>query len=112
MKAGPLNTLLTVYRPVAADNGNPLAASSTRWERCYDTHAERVRVSARALAEGSEQWVDYAPTYRIRLTRRPLADGWRVAERGDVAGRQYQITNIITDRAAGMVTIQCERVNL
>lgn len=111
MNAGPLSTRLTLYRPVASDSSNGFSKRTT-WEEAGTIAAERVRVNTKAMAENAEAWADYAPTFRIRLARRDLAEGWRIAERGDSPGRRYTITNIVTDRAFGMQTLSCERVNL
>lgn len=112
MKAGPMNTRLTLYRPKAAESGSVLMPGVAEWVEEGSVAAERVKISGRSMSENFEQWADYSAQFRIRMSRKPIAAGWRIRERGDGPEMQYVITNILKDRSLGMITLQCDRVNL
>ncbi len=112
MKAGPMNTRITLYRPESAESTGVLMPGIAQWVEDGSMAAERVKLTGRSMPENSEQWADYSALFRIRLSRRPITPGWRVRERGDGPDMQYVITNVIKDRALGMITLQCDRVNL
>ena len=112
MRAGPMNTRITFYRPKAAVSNGVLMPGVAEWVEEGSVAAERVKLSGRSVPENFEQWADYSAQFRIRMSRKPIAAGWRIRERGDGSEMQYVITNIIKDRALGMITLQCDRVNL
>lgn len=112
MKAGPLNTRLTLFRPLTADATGVITPGVTGWEEAGSVAAERVKFAGSARSENNEAWADYTASFRIRMSRRAIAEGWRVRERGDSENMLYQVTNILHDRALGMTTLQCVRVNL
>ncbi|MCM1029737.1 MAG: head-tail adaptor protein [Alloprevotella sp.] len=100
--------MLTLWRPTQTRS----FGASSKWEEAGRIRAERVKMTPRSIEENSEAWADYAAVFRIRMSRRPIHEGWRVSERGDSEGRRYVINNIIVDRALGMATIHCDRANL
>lgn len=111
MRAGSLTTLLRVYRPVTERDS--FGSPTTEWEECRSIRAERVRVTARSIAENSEEWPDYSPSYRVNIAHLGrLEEGMRVADEREPQGRLYAIRTIVPDPATASITLTTDRVNL
>lgn len=107
MRAGPLRYRITLQRPVQRGRGAS-GAACTAYEPTRTVHAERVRHSGRRIQEAGELFADYSVRWRIRDAH-PVAEGWRVAEQP--GGTVYTVVAIEPDRALGMLTLICERLN-
>lgn len=82
-------------------------AESTTWEETRTVWAERAALSGSMSVEVGERFPDYQARFNIRDVHE-VEENWRVEQLG---GHLYTVTNIEPNRARGMLTLCCERVN-
>ena len=71
-----------------------------------------MRVTARSIAENSQEWADYSPVYRVSIAHAAaLKEGLRLRDERDPGKRVYSIRTIIADRPTASLTLNCDRVN-
>lgn len=105
MIAGRMQYRLRVERPeVIVDEFH---SESTRWVEVGVIWAERVKASAYRHDEVGEHFPDHKAEYNVRMQHR-VQENWHVEE---IGGLRYIVTAVIPNRARGMLTLVCERLN-
>lgn len=82
-------------------------APCVEWVERGVIRAERVRNTGYRREEVDEHFADYRAEYNIRDAHE-VKEGWQVEELG---GLTYTVTATIPNRARGMITLICERLN-
>ena len=98
---------LEILKPDAPEGGFGDAVA-TRFTAVGTVWAERVKMTGRRIAEAGEMFPDYSVRWNIRDAH-TVSEGWRVRHLG---GHLYTVNNIIPNADRGMLTLECERVNL
>jgi head-tail adaptor len=107
MIAGLLRTKLKVKELVEVTDKFG-AASSTWVEHETPIWAERLKYDGRRSEEVGEHFADYTATYRTRINHN-LVEHWRVTDMS--TNCEFVIDNIVPNKARGLQTIYCTKLN-
>ena len=106
MKAGRMKSVIEALERVESEN--ELGERTSQWVSRGKWRAERVSLIGSRSEEAGEHFADYRARYNIRDGHKPCA-GWRVVGED---GLLYDVVTIIPNRPLGMLTLECQRVNL
>lgn len=107
MQAGRMTYMLEMLEPVRITDKFG-ASAGVEYQQRGRIHAERVRINSQSIRESGESaYANYTVRYNIRWGH-PVKEHWRVREMG---GLLYNVVNIEPNRARGMKTLVCEKVN-
>lgn len=107
MIAGRMRDRLTLYAPAGKRTGS--GAHRSDYTQGKTVWAERIRLNGGTTEETGEHFAEYTAEWRIR-DRHEVAEGWQVSEMSRPAVR-YRVNNIIPNKAKGMLTLACKRIN-
>lgn len=106
MQAGRMKYRIELLKPtITTNNFGEEVETFTSFRTVY---AERVRISGNRSEEVGEHFPDYRAEFNIRDAH-PVKENWRIRQLG---GYEYTVTSIIPNLDRGMLTLNCERVNL
>lgn len=106
MKAGRMEYRIEALERIEAENA--FGERTASWASRGKWRAERVRLSGSRSEEAAEHFADYRTAYNIRDGHKPK-EGWRIVGED---GMLYEIITIVPNRPRGMLTLNCQRVNL
>lgn len=98
---------LTLYAPVVTRTGS--GAHRGEYSERATVWAERARLNGSSTDETGEHFAEYSAEWHIR-DRHEVAEGWQVTEATRPAVR-YRVNSIIPNKARGMLTLICKRLN-
>lgn len=106
MKAGRMEYRIEALERIDVENA--LGERTPEWKSRGKWRAERVRLNGSRCEEAGEHFADYRAVYNIRDGHKPK-EGWRIVGED---GMLYEIAAIEPNRPRGMLTLNCQRVNL
>ena len=106
MKAGRLNSRLTILQPIFIVND--FGERRTTYANAGYCDAERASMSGSRSEEVDEHFPDYRANWvtSIAVT---VDENWRLQD--TETGYLYTVTNVVLNRRRGMKTLICTRVN-
>ena len=107
MIAGLINSVVTFSSPVKTVNAYG-EEKITSWKDEGKWRAQRQSISGKRTEEVGEHFEDLSAKYIVRWGHQPKA-GWRLVTEDGVT---YEVAAIEPNRRRGLLTLNCNRVNL
>lgn len=96
---------LRLLKPERREDGQ--GADLTEYVETAVARAELVQIRGSLKEEAGERFPDYTTEWRLRAGHE-IGEHWRVEEPG---GNLYTVVSVMPNKARGMLTLRCERVN-